>query len=232
MNRTSHLFLRYAALATAVVGLVLITAGQATARTCVDPSDASVVPCPPTDWRRMIDELDPPLSMGSARDTGNSDWTLQWMLFAAAVLGALAVVAVVCDVLARRRWRQPPLEAVLSSGDPGELPRTAGLLGDLLVQRSHPSAAEHAYRAAIDVGDQHWSPIAQLALADLLRDQGERSEAQALLEAAIASGHPRAVPAAQASLDQLLTGKSHTTTADGMPLKAYETLGDARPAHR
>ena len=83
MNRTSHLFLRYAALATAVVGLVLITAGQATARTCVDPSDASVVPCPPTDWRRMIDELDPPLSMGSARDTGNSDWTLQWMLFAA-----------------------------------------------------------------------------------------------------------------------------------------------------
>lgn len=218
-NRTSHLFVRLAVLATSVVGLVLVTAGQATARICIDPSDGSTVPCPTTSSR-----YDGPTAPPARPVIDNSDWTLQWVLLAAAVLSALTIVAVVADVLSRRRWRQPPLETALASTD---LPRAAGLLGDLFVQQSQAGAAAHAFRAAIDAGDQYWSPIAQVALAQLLSDRGHRAEAQDLLEAAINSGHPRAVPAAQTSLDQLSTGNSHTAAAHRLP-KIYETLDDTR----
>jgi hypothetical protein len=227
MNRTSHAFTRLAVLATTVLVLVLATAGLATARTCVDPSEASLVPCP----TRFGRGYDGPSTTSVQQVTSNSDRTLQWVLFAAAIVGALAIVAVAADVLGRRRWRRPPLDEALESTDPDELPRAAGLLGDLFARQSHPGAAEHAYRAAIDVDDQYWSPIAQVALADLLSDRGERAEAQALLEAAIASGHARAVPAAQTSLSHLWTGASHTQTVGTLP-KSYETLEDAKSARR
>ena len=219
MNRTGQLSIRLAMLATAVVGLGLGTTGRATAATCVVPSDAKVVPCP----TRLGAGWDASTTAPVQQVTDNSDRTLQWVLFAAAVLGALAILAVASDVLARRRWRQPPLEAALASG-PEELPRVAGLLGERFAQQDRTDAAEHAYRAAIDAGDEHWSPVAQVALADLLSNRGERSEAKSLLESAITSGHPRAVPAAQAGLDQLRTGNSPTTE--------YETLEATGSASR
>jgi hypothetical protein len=214
MNRRSHLFIRLAAVATTVVSLVLVTVGRATALR--PPADTGSAPG--SGYEMLI----PPPVQPNVTD--NSDRTVQWALLAAAVLGALAIVAIVTEVLRRRRWRQPPLETALESSEPDELPRAAGLLGNLLAQQSHTVAAEHAYRAAIDVGDEYWSPIAQVALADLLSDRGKRAEAQALLEAVIASGHPRAVPAAQTSLHQLWTDKSSLDTAS-RPTNAYETLG-------
>ena len=211
MNRAGQLSIRLAMLATAVVGLGLGTTGRATAATCVVPSNGSRVPCP----TKLGARWDGPTMAPAQQMTDNSDRTLQWVLLAAAVLGALAILAVASDVLARRRWRQPPLETALAS-DPQELPRVAGLLGECFAQQDRTDAAEHAYRAAIDAGDERWSPVAQVALADLLSDRGERSEAKSLLESAITSGHPRAVPAAQAGLDQLRTGNS--------PTPEYETL--------
>ena len=218
MSRLSHLFVRLAALATTVMGFELATVGRATARTCVDPQTGSLRFCPRSDGG-YDGSIPPPVQ----QVTDNSNRSLQWVLFAAAVFGALAIVAVVADLLTRHRWRQPPLEAALQSSDPDELPRAAGLLGDLLAQQRHDGAAEHAYRAAIDVGDEYWSPLAQVALADLLRERGKRSEAQALLEAVIDSGHPRAVPAAQVSLDQLRTGRYLADSVGTVP-NAYETL--------
>jgi hypothetical protein len=222
MKRTFHLFSRLALLATTVVGLVLVTAGRATARICVIPSESHLVPCPTRPGVGYDGSTIAPIQ----QVTDNSDRTLQWVLFAAVVFGALAIVAVVADLLVRRRWRRPPLAAVLASTVPDELPRAAGLLGDHFAQQDHPVAAAHAYRAAIDAGDEYWSPIAQVTLADFLIDRGERAEAQALLEAALASGHSRAVPAARTSLDQLRTGDSSV-----LP-KAYETLQDATSASR
>lgn len=224
MNRTSHLFVRLAMLVTAAVGLVIAATGNATAATCVVPWDANRIPCP----AGPADGYAGSPAMPVQRVVDNSDQTLQWILFAAAVLAALAILAVVTDVLARRRWSQPQLDTAIAASGPDELPRAAGLLGDCFVQQDRSDAAEHAYRAAVDADDQHWSPIAQVALADLLRNRGERSEAQSLLEAAITSGHPRAVPAAQASLDQLRTGNAAAKT----PLQGYETLEDAASASR
>jgi len=215
------MLVRVAALASTVVGLVLAAAGQATARTCVDPQTGSLRFCHKSD-----DGYDGP-GTTVQQVTDLADRTLQWVLFAAAVFGALAIVAVVADLLARRRWRQPPLATALAASDPDELPRAAGLLGERFAQQDHAGAAEHAYRAAIDVGDEYWSPIAQVALADLLSDRGERAEAQSLLEAAIASGHPRAVPAAQTSLDQLRTDHSYAD-ASSILTQPYETLGSTR----
>ena len=219
MNRASHLFLRLAALATTVVGLVYAMAGQATARTCVDPQTGSLRLCP-----RSGNGYDKSIPTPVQQVTDNSDRTLQWVLIAATVLGALAIVAVAADLVARRRWRRPPLDAALETSDPDELPRAAGLLGDRFAQQDHPGPAEHVYRAAIDVGDEYWSPIAQVALANLLSERGERAEAQTLLESAIASGHSRAVPAAQTSLDHLRTCNSHTKAASTLT-QPYETLG-------
>jgi hypothetical protein len=214
MIRTNHHPLaRFAALGIAVVGLVVVSAGRASAQhprsdTGTGPGrgDARTIPAPAQ-----------PVS-------DHTDWTLQWVLLTAAVLAGLAVVAAVTAALDRRRWRQPPLEAALGSVDPDELPRAAGLLADRLAQQDRARAAEHAYRAAIDADDPYWSPLAQVALADLLRNRGQHTEAQALLEAVIASGHPRAVPAAHTSLHQLRTGKGHAAAASTVP-RAYETLG-------
>jgi tetratricopeptide (TPR) repeat protein len=212
MSRQSPLFIRLAVLATTVVGLVLVTTERATAQHPRGHTGGA----PGSGY-----EIPPPVEPNV---TDNSDWTLQWVLLAAAVLGALAVVAIVTEALSRRRWRQPPLETALESSEPDELPRAAGLLGNLLAQQSHTVAAEHAYRAAIDIGDDYWSPIAQVALADLLSEQGQRTEAQTLLEAAIASGHPRAVAAAQTSLHQLWTDKTGPGPAS-RPADTYERLG-------
>ena len=217
MNRTSQLFVRLAVPATAVMGVVLGSTGQATAATCVVPSDARRIPCPTGSGDRHAGFTSAPVQ----QVTDNSDRTLQWVLFAAAVLGALAILAVVTDILARRRWRQLPLDTALAASDPDELPRAAGLLGDRFAEQDRTDAAEHAYRAAVDAGDQRWSPIAQVALADLLSNRGDRGEARSLLESAVTSGHPRAVSAARAGLDQLRTGSS---PAGGSGPRDYETL--------
>ena len=192
----------------------------------------------PTNWRRLLDDVDTPrpgtetpTPVPAQSVTDNSDRTLQWVLFAAAVFGGLAILAVVADVLGRRRWSHPPLETALASTGPDELPRAAGLLGDLFAQQDRPGAAEHAYRAAIDLDDAYWSPIAQVALADLLSDRGEHHQAKTLLETVIASGHPRSVPAAQARLGQLTTGDA-THAAIDRSLIAYETLSDPASARR
>jgi hypothetical protein len=208
--------LRLAVLATTIVGMVLVAAGQSAAMIPPpDPGGSS------SDGGRIPTPAQPV--------TDNSDWTLQWVLFAGAVVGALAIVAVVSGALGRRRWPRPPLEAAL--GGPDELPRAAGLLGDLFVQHNRAGAAEHAYRAAIDVGDEYWSPIAQVALAQLMRDRGHREEAQALLETAIASGNPRTASVAQTALSELSTGRA-THPAIGRPLEDYETLSGPAAAHR
>jgi tetratricopeptide (TPR) repeat protein len=220
MNRTSHLFIRLAGLAAAVLSLTVVAAGPAAAQ---------------HPWRQTGGApgsgYEAPIPAPAQSVTDNSDRTLQWVLFAAAVVAGLAVVAIVADVFGRRRWRRPPLKAALESSLPDELPRAAGLLGDLFVQQHRIAAAEHAYRAAIDGGDAYLSPIAQVALAQLLSDRGERTEAQALLEAAIASGHARAVPAAQAGLSQLSIGEA-IHAANGRALDAYEILSDPVSARR
>jgi hypothetical protein len=126
--------------------------------------------------------------------------------------------------LAGRRWRQLPLEATLASGDPDDIPRAAGLLGELFVQQGQAGAAEHAYRAAIDSDHPYWSPVAQVALAQLLGDRGRGAEAKPLLEEAITSGDPRTASVAQASLSKLSTGVKGS--AVGPALDAYETLSD------
>jgi hypothetical protein len=145
--------------------------------------------------------------------------------YAQLALGGLAgvMIAAAAGPLYARRRRRSPLEAALATSDPDDIPRAAGLLGDLFVQQSHADAAQHAYRAAIDAGHPYWSPVAQVALAKLLTDRGDREEAQTLLEAAIASGHPRTTPKAQAGLDKLLTGEGHNPAMVRSP-GAYETL--------
>jgi len=205
------------------------------------PSDSEGTP---TSWRQLMDDVDTPQpGTGGAPGGGyealaptqsitdNSDRTLQWLLFAAAAFAGLATLGVVGDLLARRRWRQPPLESALAATGPDELPRAAGLLGDRFARQDCDRAAEHAYRAAIDLDDAYWSPIAQVALADLLSYRGEHQQAQTLLEAAIASGHPRTVPAAQARLDQLSTGGPTHAAIERSP-NAYETLSDPASARR
>jgi FimV-like protein len=196
---------------------VVAAAGQATA----------MIPPPVPDGPSSDEGRIPaPVQQG----TDHLDWTLQWVLLAAAVLGLLAIVAVVADVLGRRHWRRSPLDSALASTDSGELPRAAGLLGDLFVQQGHVDAAGHAYRAAIDVGDEYWSPVAQIALAQLFSDRGDREEARPLLEAVVASGHPSTASLAQAALSDLSTGQA-THAGFGSPY-AYETLTDPASARR
>jgi len=226
MSRRSHLFTRLAAVGAGVVGLLLITAGQATARICVYPQTRNTWPCP-----RSGDGYDSSSTIPVQQVTSDSDRTMQWVLLAAAVLSALAIVAVVADVLVRRRWRQPPLETALAGSDADDLPRAAGLLGDRFVQQGRADAAEHAYRAAVDAGDEYWSPIAQVALAEILSDRGKHTEAQALLEAAIASGHPRTVTLAQAALGELSSGgPPHTVVRPS--LDSYEIISYSASARR
>lgn len=225
MNRRNHLFSRLAVAGTSVVGLLLITAGQATARVCVAQTRSPRL-CP-----RSGDGYDGFSATPVQQVTSNSDRALQWVLFAAAVFSALAIVAVVADVLVRRRWRQPPLYLALAASDPDELPRAAGLLGDRFVQQGRADAAEHAYRAAVDAGDEYWSPIAQVALAEILSSRGKHVEAQALLEAAIASGQSRTASLAQTALSELSTG-GPTHGGIRLKLSAYETISDPATARR
>jgi hypothetical protein len=170
----------------------------------------------------------------SPREQSSStiDGSLEYTQIALGGLAGVAIAAAVAGMLCERRRRQPLLEAALASSDSDELPRAAGLLGDLFAQQSRIRAAEHAYRAAIDVGDEYWSPIAQATLADLLSGQGQRAEAQVLLEAVIASGHPRAVPAAQASLAELLTSRNHTEASGTTSLRTDGRHHPPRCRHR
>lgn len=195
-------------------------AGRPSAWICLDPSDGSSVPCP----ARSGHDYAPPGTAPTQSVTDNSDWTMEWMVLTAAILTGLAIVGVVADLLGRRRWHRPPLEAALASSDPDELPRAAGLLGDRFAEQSRADAAEHAYRAAIDADHECWSPRAQIALAQLLTDRGDLDQAQRLLEDAIAAGDARTVPLAQTSLHKLVTGHSRYEA-----LTVAETLDSTRP---
>lgn len=142
-------------------------------------------------------------------------------------LGGVAIAAAVAGTLRGRRRRPTVLEAALAAGEPDEMSRAAGLLGDRLVEHSRADAAAHAYRAAVDLGHEYWSPIAQVALARLLSDQGDRIQARKLMEAVVASGHPRAVPVAEAGLGELAFG-NRGGMADSAPDQSrWERLTDS-----
>lgn len=94
MNRTTRPFTRLAALATIVVGLVLVTAGQAMAlRPDPSPADPGGLSDGPTRASVLL-------------VTDSSISALQWSLFVAAVIGALLLGAALTH-LAQRRRRQP-----------------------------------------------------------------------------------------------------------------------------
>jgi hypothetical protein len=156
----------------------------------------------------------PAIERSSSRIEGSWD-------YAQIALGGLAgvvVAAVVVAALNERRRRRPLLEAALATGGPGETSRAAGLLGDSLVRQRQAGAAEHAYRAAIEVGHEYWTPIAQLALARLLSDRGDFEEALVLRRAVVASGHYRAVPVAQAGLGELSTDADYREAVESTAL--------------
>lgn len=91
MNRTTHPFTRLAALATAVMVMVLVTAGQAAAmRPDPAPGDQGGVHHAPS--RGSVD-------LG----TTNSISVLQWVLFVAAVAGALLIGAGLAHLAHRQR---------------------------------------------------------------------------------------------------------------------------------
>jgi len=185
---------------------------------------------PPANWRRLVDEVTDPLSAATSDDDeprpAAEDGSLDYAQFALGGLAGVIIAAAAGRLTGQRR--RSPLEVALGSGDHDELSRVAGMLGDRFAQQDSVVAAAHAYRAAVEVGDQYWSPIAQVALAQLLSDHGKLDEAQALFEAAIASEHPRAAPMAQAMLGELLTGE---TLNDADRLLQAETLSDSRSAH-
>ena len=91
MNRTPHPFTRLAALATIALALVLVTAGQAVA---MRPEPGPIDPEGPY--------------QGAAREsvnlvTNSSVSVLQWVLFAAAVIGALLIGAALTHLAQRHR---------------------------------------------------------------------------------------------------------------------------------
>jgi len=177
-----------------------------------------------------LDRRVAPSTPSPAGSSSTIDRPPEYVQIALGGLGGVTIAAAGWTLRGRRR-RQPLLEAALASGGSDELSRAAGLLGDRLVQHGRTDAAAHAYRAAVDVGDEYWSPIAQVALARLLCDQGDREEAQALLEAVTDSGHPRAVPAAQSGLVRLMTGRSGAKIADLIPdRRRWECLGGPEQA--
>jgi ABC-type cobalamin transport system permease subunit len=91
MNHTTRPFTRLAALATIVVALVLVTAGQAAAmRPDPAPADPGSV-------------YDGPSRASVLLVTDSSVSVLQWVLFVAAVVGALLVGAGLTHVAHRRR---------------------------------------------------------------------------------------------------------------------------------
>ncbi len=142
-------------------------------------------------------------------------------------VGGVAIAAAAAGTLRGRRRRQPVLEAALAAGGPDEMSRAAGLLGDRLVEHSRADAAVHAYRAAVDLGHEYWSPIAQVALARLLSEQGDRTQARELMEAVVASGHPRAVPVAEAGLGELASRSRDGTGGPAPDWSRWERLTDS-----
>ncbi len=89
MDRTTHAIVRLAVLATTVMGLVLVTAGQAAAAYLIlpDPGGGGT--------------YQGPTPVQPATD--NSAAPLQWVLFVAAVLGALAIGAALTHLAQGRR---------------------------------------------------------------------------------------------------------------------------------
>lgn len=171
-----------------------------------------------------------PVVPRSPSPAGNSSPIDQSPEYAQIALGGLAgmtIAAAVAGTLRGRRRRRPVQEAALAAGGPDEMSRAAGLIGDRLVLHRRTDAAAHAYRAAVDVGHEYWSPIAQVALARLLSDQGDHKQAQVLMQAVVTSGHPRAVPVAQAGLLQLMTSSNGGKVADSTSDQhRWEALGD------
>lgn len=91
MNRTTHPFIRLAVLATTVLGLVLVTAGHA----------AAINPRPDPGGPGGVYEGPGTSSVQPVTDS--SVGALQWVLFAAAVLGALAIGAALLHLVQRHR---------------------------------------------------------------------------------------------------------------------------------
>jgi hypothetical protein len=91
MNRTTRPFTRLTALATIVVALLLVTAGQASAmRPDPAPADPGVV-------------YDGPSRASALLVTDSSVSVLQWVLFAAAVTCALVIGAGMTHLAHRKR---------------------------------------------------------------------------------------------------------------------------------
>jgi hypothetical protein len=90
MNRTTHPLTRLAVLATIALGLVLVTAGQAAAKSLPDPGGAGGGSQAPT-----------PTPVQTVAD--NSVSSLQWVLLVTAVLGALAIGAALMHLAQGRR---------------------------------------------------------------------------------------------------------------------------------
>lgn len=93
MNHTTHPLARLAALATTVLGLVLVSAGHAAARNL--PGDPSG-PGGTYDGPGTASVQPPTLTDGSMS-------ALQWVLFAAAVLAALVIGAALTHIAERHR---------------------------------------------------------------------------------------------------------------------------------
>jgi hypothetical protein len=90
MNRTRHPFSRLAALATTALGLLLLTAGQATAQRPVPgPGGTGSAPAP------VQPSIDASVSV------------LQWTLFAVALLAALVIGAALMNLAQRHRITLP-----------------------------------------------------------------------------------------------------------------------------
>jgi hypothetical protein len=91
MNRTSHPFTRLAALATVALMIVLVTAGQASAmRPDPAPADPGVGSQAPARASVLV-------------VTDSSISVLQWVLFAAAVIGGLLLGAALMHLSQRHR---------------------------------------------------------------------------------------------------------------------------------
>src|SRR5262245_33444196 len=90
MNRPPRPFARLALLATTVLGILLVTAGQAAAMYPPDPGGGG-----------RVYEAPSPAQIQPVTD--NSVSVQQWVLFTAAVLGALAIGAALMHLTQRRR---------------------------------------------------------------------------------------------------------------------------------
>jgi hypothetical protein len=93
MNRTRRQLARLTALAATILGLVLVTAAQASA----------MRPEPGPTGPGSVSQ--PPGTPSVLHVSENSVSVLQWVLFAAAVIGALLIGAAMMQVSQRRRAR-------------------------------------------------------------------------------------------------------------------------------